>query len=104
MAYQDNKFPAGAWSQAMSAMFPGYDKKDRVGITFDITRNLIMMDLRTAEPLSEQTVGDPNPLIEHGPARLVASQTGESGLDLDLSAPAAAQANGSSGEKNGQAE
>lgn len=107
MATRDNKFPAGAWAMVMRARFAEYREKVEVQHTIDITKRLVILDLREGQragPLSEQSVEGAKPLIEHGPARLVASQTGESGTQLDLTGSRDGQAAGSDVDGSGPGE
>lgn len=100
---RDNRFPAGAWAMVMKARFPNYRERVEISGSIDVTRRLVILDLR-AGPLSEQSLEGAKPLIEHGPARLVASQTGESGTQLDLSTSPTDQADGCSEGGSGQDE
>lgn len=38
LAEKDNKFPAGAWSQQVRALFPEYDDKRAVTVTLDLSQ------------------------------------------------------------------
>ena len=79
---KDNKFPAGAWSQQVRALFPQYD--DRQTITIDLGA-LVVIQRNPPEPLGKRAADDAKPLIEGRCVRLPASLTGEGSTDPNLS-------------------
>lgn len=79
----DNRFPAGAWAQVMRARFADYADHQTISVQLDLGK-LVRIDLTPPGLPSQQTVAEPNALIEHGPARLVEGLTARH----DPSAPA----------------
>lgn len=81
---KDNKFPAGAWSQQVRALFPEYDDKRGVTVQLDLG-NLVVIQRRAPEPLGERAAIDAKPLIEGRTVRLSGSPTGQGSVDPNLS-------------------
>lgn len=73
---ENNRFPAGAWSQVMKARFKDYDDKPQVVI--DLSALVRVQIPVTPEPLQERVSDASNALIQHEPVGLVQSQTGTS--------------------------
>ncbi|HEV7352578.1 MAG TPA: hypothetical protein VGN74_05555 [Brevundimonas sp.] len=70
---KDNKFPAGAWSQQVRALFPEYDDKASVMINVGNADRLVIVTRR--DPYGEQLTGGQSPceakvLIEGETSRL----------------------------------
>jgi hypothetical protein len=72
---RDNRFPAGAWAMVMKARFPNYRERVEVNHRIDITKRLVLVDLRTPGLLGEQGVDGASPLIESEVVRLDAGLT-----------------------------
>jgi hypothetical protein len=86
---KDNKFPAGAWSQQVRALFPQYD--DRQALVLDIGQ-LVVIQRARPEPLQERTAEEAKPLIEGRCVRLPDSLTGSDQPQTNLSAPTSSEA------------
>lgn len=56
---KDNKFPAGAWSQQVRALFPEYDDKASVQINVGNAERLVIVQRR--DPYGEQLTGGQSP-------------------------------------------
>lgn len=78
---KDNKFPAGAWSQQVRALFPEYDDKANVQVHIDLG-SLVVVRLDGEEPTGSRLATDANPLIEGECIKL------EDGLTVEGSAEA----------------
>ncbi len=58
---KDNKFPAGAWSQQVRALFPEYDDKSGVTINLDLGQLVV---IQRREPTDDRLPLPPKPMIE----------------------------------------
>ena len=72
----DNRFPAGSWSHYMRAKHPDYEEKGTT-IRVDVTKHLVIVDLRTPEPVGDRLLTDGKPLIEGEIVQREAGLTGE---------------------------
>jgi hypothetical protein len=79
---QDNKFPAGAWSQQVRALFPAYD--DRTPIHIDLGQ-LVIIQRSRPEPLQERAADGAKLLIEGEAVRPRLSLTGQGSAEPSLS-------------------
>lgn len=87
---KDNKFPAGAWSQQVRALFPEYDDKRGLQVTLDLGQ-LVIIQRGQPEPLGERAAHGDKPLIEGRSVRLDHSLTGEPAGQSNLPDPDADQ-------------
>lgn len=73
---KDNKFPAGAWSQQVRALFPEYDDKAGVQISIGAADRLVIVTRRDpygdAELTGSQSADGAKPLIEGVASELTA--------------------------------
>lgn len=79
IAAQDNKFPAGAWSQQVRALYPEYDDKKGVTVNLSLGDLVVIQRRPPPEPLGERVVSDDKPLIEGRTVRLAHSPTASDG-------------------------
>lgn len=77
IAEKDNKFPAGAWSQQVRALFPEYDDKKGVTVNLDLGQLVVIQRREPPEPLQERMAAGDKPLIEGRTVRLPHSPTVE---------------------------
>lgn len=76
---KDNKFPAGAWSQQVRALFPEYDDKRGLQVTLDLG-SLVIIQRQQPELTGSQQDGEAKTLIEGRAVRLEPSPTVQSKL------------------------
>jgi hypothetical protein len=76
----NNRFPAGAWAIVMRSRFNRYRERVDHTLTVDFTKRLVLVDARSADLPSQQTVEGAKPLTSQDSTRLAASQTGGSSL------------------------
>jgi len=80
IASKDNKFPAGAWSQQVRALFPEYDDKKGVTVNLNLSDLVRVAIPITPEPLQERVSDAASALIDHAAVGLTPSPTGTSAI------------------------